>query len=84
MTEFKLEELESDDGKGFNSKAHVLIYYPGHVQILFSYCEPILRYDAYDGTYHRLWDGWSATTGRHISAFSGLHKAEYMALPYEG
>ena len=28
----------------------------------------------------RLWDGWSATTGRHIKAFCGLNKAAYMAL----
>lgn len=28
----------------------------------------------------KLWDGWSATTGRHIKAFCGLNKAAYMAL----
>ena len=28
--------------------------------------------------------GWSRTTGRHIKAFSGLNKAEYLSLPMRG
>ena len=29
----------------------------------------------------RHWGGWSATTGRHIRAFCGMNKREFMALP---
>lgn len=29
-------------------------------------------------------DGWSATTGRHIAAFCGMGKAEYIKLPVMG
>lgn len=32
----------------------------------------------------RMWDGWSATTGRHIAAFCGMGKAEYIKLPVMG
>ena len=32
------------------------------------------------GTYDE-WVEWSATTGRHILAFSGINKAEYMKMP---
>lgn len=35
-----------------------------------------------DGNIIRLWNGWSATTGRHISAFCGLNKKEYLELPF--
>lgn len=28
----------------------------------------------------KMWDGWTATTGRHIKAFCGLNKAAYMSL----
>ena len=35
-----------------------------------------------DGTLVRHWGGWSATTGKHIYAFCGLHKAEYEKLPF--
>lgn len=68
--------------RSFYGKAKVAIYEDG-TRKLCSYNLGVLRQDP-DGTYHRLWGGWSATTGRHIKAFSGLSKAEYMALPYEG
>lgn len=84
MANLRMCELESDNGRGFNGKAHVVYDYDDRTQTLFSYCTPVLRFDASDGTYHRIWDGWSATTGRHIKAYSGLDKAGYLALPYEG
>lgn len=28
----------------------------------------------------KLWNGWTATTGRHIQAFCGLNKTAYMNL----
>lgn len=49
---------------------------------LFSYDTEIMRKNP-DGTLVKLWDGWSATTGRHIKAFCGLSKKEYDELPIE-
>lgn len=37
-----------------------------------------------DGTIKKVWNGWTATTGRHIAAFCGLNKKAWMALNYEG
>lgn len=36
-----------------------------------------------DGSMIRFWSGWSATTGKHISAFCGLNKKEYLKLDYK-
>ena len=42
-----------------------------------------------DGSFHRLWDGWSATTGRHVNAFRQSHgmgkisKSEWLKLEVE-
>ena len=49
---------------------------------LYSYGIPVLKKNK-DGTLIRLWKGWSATTGRHIKAFCGLNRGEYMQLPYD-
>lgn len=68
--------------KSFYGKAYVTVELDG-TRTLTSYCSEVMRQDP-DGTYHRLLDWWSATTGRHIKAFSGMNKAEYEALPYEG
>lgn len=39
------------------------------------------RWEQYKaGELVKLWDGWSATTGRHIAAFCGLNKAAYTSL----
>lgn len=68
----------NDSHKSFYGKAHVIINDDG-TETLVSYTTPVLRREI-DGTYTRLWGGWSATTGRHIAAFSGMNKREYMAL----
>lgn len=34
-----------------------------------------------NGNVIRLWDVWSATTGRHIASFCGLNKKEFLNLP---
>lgn len=34
-----------------------------------------------NGKVIRLWRGWTATTGRHIKAFCGLNKKEFLNLP---
>lgn len=76
-------ELSPADGhKSFYGKAYVKAFADGD-EVLHSYGTPVLRRNA-DGTLVRLWNGWSATTGRHILAFCGIHKADFLALPCEG
>ena len=65
--------------KSFYGKAKVVCGDNGFIR-LDSYNTPIM-YETPDGTFFRLWDGWTATTGKHIKAFSGLNKAGFMALP---
>ena len=36
--------------------------------------------DIKNDSLYKLWNDWTATTGRHIKAFCGLSKAEYMSL----
>ena len=72
-------ELTPDNGrKSFYGKAQVLFDDNGD-RILFSYDTKIMKITA-AGEMVRFWQGWSATTGRHIAAFSGLNKKQYQAL----
>lgn len=75
----KIYELKPQDGrKSFYGKAQVYVDFDGS-ETLYSYGTRIItKYK--DGTLEKLWDDWSATTGRHIKAFCGLNKAQYMAL----
>ena len=76
----KIYELIPTDGrKSFYGKAKVFIEDDG-TETLYSYNTPIIKRTA-AGELVRIWDGWSATTGRHITAFCGIYKAEYMNLP---
>ena len=63
---------------GSNHKATVMIWDDGS-ETLYSYGTPIIK-RLTDGTLKKLWDGWSATTGRHIKAFCGLNKKQYLEL----
>lgn len=75
----KMYELIPNDGrKSFYGKAVVMIGDDG-TETLYSYNTAIIKRTA-AGELVKLWDGWSATTGRHINAFCGLNKAAYMAL----
>lgn len=75
----KLYELHPTDGRAsFYGKALVKIEDDG-TETLYSYNTPIIKRTA-TGELIKLWDGWSATTGRHIAAFCGLNKAGYMSL----
>ena len=49
-------------------------------EVLQSYETQVLRRYS-DGTLYRLLDDWSATTGKHIKAFCGLNKKQYLELP---
>ena len=71
--------MPTDGRKSFYNKAVVQINEDGS-ETLYSYETPIITRDA-SGRLVRLWGGWSLTTGRHVSAFCGLNKAQYMALP---
>lgn len=68
--------------KSFWGKAIVQIDDDG-VETLLSYDTPIIkRYS--DGRLRRVYNGWTLTTGKHINAFCGLNKAEFLALPLNG
>lgn len=75
----KIYDLHPTNGrKSFYGKALVAIDEDG-TETLYSYNTPIIKRTA-TGELIKLWDGWSATTGRHIAAFCGLNKAGYMSL----
>lgn len=64
--------------KSFSGKAIVEIAEDGS-ETLYSYRTPIIKRTA-SGELVKLWDGWTATTGKHIKSFCGLNKAEFMDL----
>lgn len=68
--------------KSFYGKA--VVHADGNTLTLYSYGTPIVRLNGNTGALTRLWDGWSATTGKHIASFCGLNKSGFEALPYEG
>lgn len=65
-----------DNRKSFYGKAIVAVENNGE-ETLYSYSTPIIKRTA-NGSLVKLWDGWSYTTGRHIKAFCGLSKNEFM------
>lgn len=77
----------SADGvqKSFYGKAQYIVCADNSV-VLLSYGTPVAAVE-YDGTFRRLWCGWSATTARHIRAFGRAfgawthNKAWWDALP---
>ena len=75
----KYYPIPSDGRKSFYEKAKVKLYTDG-TSILYSYDTKIIYKDE-NGQYWRLWDGWSATTGRHIKSFCGMNKKQYESLP---
>lgn len=74
----KFELMPNDGRKSFYGKAIVEIDNEGS-ETLYSYGTPILTKRT-NGEMVKHWNGWSATTGRHIKAFCGLNKAQYTAL----
>lgn len=78
----QIYELHPDDGrKSFYGKALVIVT-SDCKQYLKSY-DALVCYKDITGKIHRLYDGWSLTTGRHIKAFCGLDKREWNKLPVE-
>lgn len=80
--DFEIYELCPTDGRrSFYGKAKVFRHTDG-AATLRSYDTNVMRRDA-DGSLHRLWSGWSATTGRHVKAFCGLDKKAWDKMPVE-
>lgn len=72
-------ELTPTNGqKSFYGKARVEILENG-TKVLYSYNTKIM-YISPIGTMFKLWNDWSATTGKHIKAFCGLNKKEFLNL----
>ena len=78
----KYELIPNAGRKSFYGKAVVIIGDDGS-ETLYSYNTAIIKRTA-AGELVRMWDGWSATTGRHIAAFCGMGKAEFVRLPVMG
>lgn len=70
--------IPNNGRKSFYGKAVVEIDAAGN-QTLYSYNTKILT-RTIAGDYIRHWDGWTATTGRHIAAFCGMNKARFESL----
>ena len=77
----KFELTPTNGRKSFNGKAYVEIDDEGN-QTLYSYNTPIIRKDS-NGVLHRLYSGFTSTTGTHIKAFCNLDKKGFLALPVE-
>lgn len=67
--------------KSFYGKCKVYRMKDG-TEYLQSYDTIVMRRDP-DGTLHRTWSGWSATTGRHVAAFCGYNKAAWDRMTVE-
>jgi hypothetical protein len=68
-------DLSPRDGrKSFYGKAKVLELDNG-VKLLQSYSTIVAMIDE-NGDFKKLWHGWTATTGRHLSAFSGQYNGK--------
>lgn len=76
MRRFELSPI--DGRKSFYGKAYVIEDDNGN-KTLYSYDTPIITESA-DGNYTRLYNGYTATTGRHINAFCGMNKDAFMKL----
>ena len=69
------ELMPYDGRKSFYGKAKVLINTVTGTEYLLSYSTVVAAKK--DGKVYRMWDGWSATTGRHIKAFCGMGKKQF-------
>lgn len=75
-------ELKPTNGRrSFYNKAYVEVDDAGN-ETLFSYNTPVLRRDK-DGSFHRLYNGFTFTTGVHIKSFCGMDKKAYLKLEVE-
>lgn len=75
--------IPNDSHVSFNNKAFVIVLSNG-VRLLQSYSTIVACINT-SGKLVKLWDDWSATTGRHLSAFSADYrgKASWTKLPFD-
>ena len=76
---YDLRPLESQHQRSFYGKAMVLMLADG-TRVLRSY-RTIVASISPDGAISRHWDGWSATTGRHVKAFCHMNKTDFESIP---
>lgn len=74
----RYELIPNDSRQSFYGKAYVEREADGS-ETLYSYNTKIITRTA-DGRLVKHWTGWTATTGRHIAAFCGLNKKEFLEL----
>lgn len=79
MTIYELKPTAGQKQRSFYGKATVIIDDNGS-NTLLSYDTPIIKKDS-NGDFIRLYDGYTMTTGKHIKAFCGMNKAEFMRIP---
>lgn len=70
FTVFELPCL--DNRKSFYGKAHIIETL--HGVYLCSYDTIVCGYDRYTGDFYRYWDGYSATTLRHVNSFRRFYR----------
>lgn len=79
--EYELVPLQAQRDKSFFGKAVVRIN-DDISETLYSYGIPIIKkYD--DGRIERMYDGWNTKIGKHVKAFCGLSKKQFIELPVE-
>lgn len=76
MKEYELKPITKQ--KSFYGKAIVRFDEVGN-ETLYSYDTPIIKRTK-EGKLIKLWNDYSNTTGKHIKAFCGLNKKEFMEL----
>lgn len=79
MTIHELKPIAGQKQRSFYGKATVIIADDGS-ETLLSYDTPIIKKDS-NGNFSRLYDGYTMTTGKHIRAFCGMSKAEFLNIP---
>ena len=85
MKRYQFELQPADGRKSFYGKA-IVTHYSDGLTILKSYDTDVC-YITPDGNFIRAWNGWSATTQRHIVAFTAKYdipsggKSWWMSLP---
>lgn len=78
----ELSPVPEQHQKSFYGKAFIIVNDKTMTTTLFSYDTKIMtKYQ--DRHYERHYDNWTQTTGKHIKAFSGLNKAEFLKLDYK-
>lgn len=79
--EYELFPKKEQRDKSFFGKAVVRIN-DDISETLYSFGIPIIKkYD--DGRIERLYDGWNTKIGKHVKAFCGLSKKQFIELPVE-